>query len=248
VLIAILGDVHGNREALEAVLQAAKSAGAQRYFQVGDVVGYGPEPGYCLERLLGLSCRICLGNHDAAVLGKLSIDEFNPYARMAVEWTRAELEPKHLAQLEDLELQVQEKELDLTIVHGSLYRPETFDYVRSLPSATRSLESQQTRYCFVGHSHVPCLFTLRDGEAASYEPSFERDAFFRAEDGGKILVNVGSVGQPRDEDNRAAFVLFDSERDFLRLIRVPYEVEAVQKKILSSGLPAVLAERLRYGL
>lgn len=247
---AILGDVHSNKEALEAVLAHAQAAGVESYAQVGDVVGYGPDPAYCIDRLREIGCKICLGNHDAATVRRLPLDAFNPFAKMALEWTMFELKKQHRDFLNSLELQVELPEIDATIVHGSLFRPESFDYVRSLASAARSLEQQKSQLCFVGHSHQPCLFVMYADGRCDLLSIFKREGLYQIPDGSdeKLLVNVGSVGQPRDEDPRAAYVLYDSEERTLQLVRVSYDIRVVQERIRQKGLPHVLAERLAYGL
>lgn len=247
---AILGDVHSNKEALEAVLAHAEASEVDAYAQVGDVVGYGPEPAYCIDRLRALDCKICLGNHDAATVRRLPLEVFNPFAKMALEWTMFELKREHREFLNELPLQIHLEDIDATIVHGSLYRPETFDYVRSLPSAARSLEQQKTRLCFVGHSHQPRLFTMYPDGRVDILSVFNHEGVYQLDpdNGEKLLVNVGSVGQPRDEDPRAAYVLYDSEELSLQLVRVAYDIRIVQERIRQKGLPHVLAERLAYGL
>ena len=247
---AILGDVHSNKEALEAVLAYAEAAEVDAYAQVGDVVGYGPDPAYCIDRLRELDCKICLGNHDAASVRRLPLDVFNPFAKMALEWTMFELRKAHREFLAGLPLQVTLPEIDACIVHGSLFRPESFDYVRSLASAARSLELQETQLCFVGHSHQPCLFSMQSGGQCDMLSIFKREGMYCIPPGSeeRLLVNVGSVGQPRDEDPRAAFVIYDSEERSLQLVRVSYDIRIVQERIRQKGLPHVLAERLAYGL
>lgn len=247
MLIAILGDVHSNREALDVVLADALSGGVRCFLQVGDIVGYGPDPGYCIERLRELDSTICMGNHDAAVLGQLPLEFFNPFARHALEWTRAELDTREKGYLTDLPLLQELPEHGITVVHGSLYQPFNFDYVRSLASARLSLLKQTSDLCFVGHTHQPCLFTM-EGEELNYVSAFERDCRHRLVPGQKVLVNVGSVGQPRDENPLTAYVLFDSEKRMLHLIRLEYDIASVQAKIREKRLPEVLAERLAFGL
>ena len=249
MLIAILGDVHGNLEALEAVLGAADRANVDRMYQLGDVVGYGADPGPCIDLLRERDVPVCLGNHDAAVCRRIEPHDFNPFARLAVEWTRTELGSEQLDWLSQLPWTVESEELDAVWVHASLAEPEGFDYVRSLPAAARCLQEQRARWSFVGHTHIPLLFHTDPELDCVLEPCFESDGFvsFR-ELPEKVLVNCGSVGQPRDEDARAALVLWDSERSFLRLERVNYDISAAQQKILSRGLPPILAERLAFGL
>lgn len=246
--VAVLGDVHSNLEALTVVLEDCDQRGVQRILQVGDVVGYGPDPKPCIEILRERDALICLGNHDAAVLGRISLDLFNPFARYAVEWTREQLEEEDMAYLRALPLFQVLFEEDLTLVHGSLHEPSEFDYVRSLSSARLSMEAQQTRACFVGHTHQPCLFTLDGGLDFQYRPEFESEGRYRLEASEQALVNVGSVGQPRDEDPRTGYLLYDTENSDCHLIRLDYPIEIVQAKIREAHLPEVLADRLTYGL
>lgn len=246
--VAILGDVHSNRGALEAVLADARNNRVDRFLQVGDVVGYGPDPAFCIDRLTEIEASICLGNHDAAAVGMLPLDVFNPFAKMALEWTMFELERAHRELLKGLPLLLRLPEIDTTLVHGSLYQPEMFDYVRSLASAARSLEQQETQLCFVGHSHQPCLFVRDEAGEVDYRSVFKREGLYTYGEGEQVLVNVGSVGQPRDEDPRAAYVILDTEECTLRLLRVDYEILRVQERIRQKGLPHVLADRLTFGL
>ena len=246
--VAVLGDVHSNLDALSVVLEDCDERGIQKILQVGDVVGYGPDPKACIAVLRERGAQICLGNHDAAVLGRISLDLFNPFARYAVEWTRAQLESEDLAYLRALPLFQVLFDLDITLVHGSLHEPAEFDYVRSLSSARLSMEAQETKACFVGHTHQPCLFTMEGGTEFQYRPEFESQQNYELTSNQQALVNVGSVGQPRDEDPRTAYVIYDTEALTMNLIRLDYPIENVQDKIRAAHLPEVLADRLTYGL
>ncbi len=246
--VAVLGDVHSNLEALTVVLADCEDRGVGMILQVGDVVGYGPDPKLCIAALRERGAQVCLGNHDAAVLGRISLDLFNPFARYAVEWTRRQLSGEDLAWLRAIPLFQVLFEQDITIVHGSLHEPAEFDYVRSLSSARLSMESQETKACFVGHTHQPCLFTMEGGTEFQYRPEFESQASYQLDKGQQALVNVGSVGQPRDEDPRTGYLLYDTETLVFQLIRLEYPIGEVQTKIRSAGLPEVLADRLTYGL
>ncbi|MFQ5505580.1 MAG: metallophosphoesterase family protein, partial [Planctomycetota bacterium] len=233
---------------LDAVLAHAAEAGVERVLQMGDIVGYGPDPGYCIDKLREVEATICLGNHDAAVIGKLELEHFNPFAKQALLWTIQTISEEQKDFLASLPYLQSLGDLDMTLVHGSLFQPENFDYVRSLSSARLCIELQKTRLCFVGHTHQPCLFRLEQDRFFHYYPEFEQEGSYALREGERVLVNVGSVGQPRDEDPRAAYVLHDTEEDSLSLIRVSYDFPLVQQKIRGKGLPAVLAERLGFGL
>lgn len=246
--VAILGDVHSNLDALEVVLEDCDRREVDQILQVGDVVGYGPDPKACIDLLRKRDAKVCMGNHDAAVIGRISLDLFNPFARYAVEWTRAQLGVDEIAYLRSFPLFQVLFEEDITIVHGSLHEPAEFDYVRSLSSARLSMDSQETRICFVGHTHQPCLFTLEDRADFQYRPEFENHHVYEVQASQQALVNVGSVGQPRDEDPRTGYVLYDSESFHCELIRLDYDIESVQSRIRGAELPEVLADRLTYGL
>ncbi|MBK8980558.1 MAG: metallophosphoesterase family protein [Planctomycetes bacterium] len=247
MLIGILGDVHGNLEALDAVIASARRANVDHWVQVGDLVGYGADPGPCIDRIRELGATVCLGNHDAAVIGRISADYFNHFARAAIDWTRRQLRDEHLQFLASLQLTVEHEHYDL--VHGSLHMPEQFGYVLSPVEAAESLAKQTRRIAFVGHSHVPALYVQHDLAAPHrlevvYEGEFARDLG----DGVRALLNVGSVGQPRDEDPRAAFALYDPASRRVEVRRVAYDCAQAQAKIRTAGLPAVLADRLSLGV
>lgn len=245
--IGILGDIHSNLEALTAVIEKLREERVDHWVQVGDIVGYGADPIACIEAVRELGCTVCIGNHDAAVVGFLQTDYFNAYARAAIEWTRRQLADRHVEYLRNLPLLVEHQEY--TVVHGSLHMPDQFGYVLSPVEAVDSLRHQRTRVAFVGHSHVPAMYRQRKDR-----PEHELDVTYDAELEGTLegfdrtLLNVGSVGQPRDEDPRAAFGLYDSESGEVRIGRVAYDVETAQKKIRAAGLPPVLAQRLALGV
>ena len=244
--IGILGDIHGNAEALRAVVGALRRDGVDTWVQVGDIVGYGPEPSLCIDIVRELGCLTCLGNHDAAVLGLLDTSYFNNFARAAIHWTTPRLRPSDLEFLRNLALVV--KHPEFTVVHSSLHMPDQFGYVISQVEAVDSLEQQETRLCFVGHSHVPAVYLRRDAAPGEIvvRPQSEIEVSYRGFD--RVLMNVGSVGQPRDEDPRAAYGLVDTEREIAWVKRVHYDIAGVQRKIRAAGLPDVLANRLSLGV
>jgi diadenosine tetraphosphatase ApaH/serine/threonine PP2A family protein phosphatase len=244
--IGILGDIHANAEALRAVVAALRQEGVDQWVQVGDIVGYGPEPSLCIDIVRDLGCITCLGNHDAAVLDRLDTSYFNNFARTAIDWTKAQLRPADFDFLAGLELVVQKPEY--TVVHGTLHRPEQFGYVISPVEALDSLQLQQTLLCFVGHSHVPAIYLRNDSapEDIHVVPHSESEISITGFD--RVLMNVGSVGQPRDEDPRAAYGLVDTETQLASIRRVQYDIGGVQRKIRAAGLPEVLANRLALGV
>jgi predicted phosphodiesterase len=235
-----MSDIHANLDALKAVSEALQSESIDHTICLGDIVGYGPEPAQCLEMVRRGHCCLVAGNHDYAVTGKLDIETFNPLARESAEWTREQLSAEAMAYLDGLPLV---SELDgFTIVHGSLHAPELFDYVQTLHDAYLALTSMDQALCFYGHSHVPVAFLQR--ETIAYQMGQQE---LRLGGVSKAIINAGSVGQPRDSDPRASFVVFDSEANVVSFKRVPYDVEATMRKIKESGLPRPLGERLRIG-
>lgn len=219
---AILGDIHGNIQALEAVLDRIAALSIDEVLCTGDIVGLSMDgvlndPKACLDRIRKActSGRVVAGNHDFAACGKLDIAWFNRGARESVHWTRNQLSETDLAYLRSLEL-VQRIDGVLTLVHATLHLPELFDYVTTSYDAQLCLERLDTPVCFIGHSHVPVTFL--DGPTVTFtmEPEIVLDPLR------KTLVNVGSVGQPRDGDARAAFAIYDTSRHVVRIERVEH--------------------------
>ncbi len=237
---AILSDVHANLEALEAVLRALEKEHVDRLLCAGDLVGYGADPAACLAQLRNQGAACVCGNHDYAVAGKLEPDWFNDQARAAVEWTARCLPEPEKGYLEELPLVWTDS--NVTLVHGSVHEPEQFHYVMDLVNARASLDAQKTPVAFIGHTHVPRIFAQQDGKVSTL-----RVQQLRLDPKQKYLVNVGSVGQPRDGDPRAAYCLFDAEAQSLEIRRVPYEIARAQEKIVRNGLPRFLADRLSVG-
>ena len=236
----IFGDIHGNLEALTAVLEVMKDEGVEQFLCLGDIVGYGADPAKCVEIVQEINAIVVAGNHDFATLEKLNIDFFNSYAKEAVIWTRKNITKENHDFLMSLDLVTVVND-EVTIVHGSLNFPEMFDYIQTSYDAHLSLQVLKTDVCFLGHSHVPVTFFQK--QTVSYTMEQE----INIGEGEKALINVGSVGQPRDENPNACFCLYDSDKRQARIIRVPYDIELAGKKIIEAGLPEILAERLRYG-
>ncbi len=238
----VFGDVHGNLEALEAVVADARRHGAERYACVGDIVGYGASPSECIDRVQSLTTQIVAGNHDCATVGRTELEYFNHFAREAVVWTRSQLSPQDKTFLRDLPLTLEAD--GLTVVHATVHQPELFGYIESDPSARQSFAALRNDLAFVGHSHVPVVFFhLPDEDAVLYTKDLE----VPLDVGPRAIVNVGSVGQPRDNDPRAAYVLYDSTRRLVIIRRVEYNIEGAKRKIIKAGLPDVLGHRLLFG-
>jgi len=240
VRYAVISDIHGNFEALDAVLGDA-AACTDVVLCLGDIVGYGADPVACVERIAERAQAITAGNHDHAVAGRLDLDWFNTSARAALEWTRGHLDADHRAYLGALPLVAEVG--DAILVHASPDHPEEWDYLVSAEDGFAAFAAFSTRLCLVGHSHLPAAWSV-----GSSGPEFRAGTFeveFAA--GRRYIVNVGSVGQPRDRDPRAAYGLWDVERGTLTIRRVAYDVERARRKILAAGLPRVLADRLAWG-
>ena len=237
--LAILSDIHGNYDALRAVLGSLSLQGIQTYVCLGDIVGYGPEPAACLHTLIRYNAIIVAGNHDCAVTDKLPVTSFNALAKEAIHWTREQLGPDDLEFLAALPLVERVDGADF--VHGALYTPELFDYVQTSYDAALSMSCMKNPVCFVGHSHVPITFLQQDYIRYTTQNEIPLSA------GERILVNVGSVGQPRDKDPRACFAVYDTTEKVISIQRVRYDVDAVVAKLRAAGLPPALGERLRVG-
>ncbi|MCU0862725.1 MAG: metallophosphatase family protein [Planctomycetes bacterium] len=244
--IGILGDIHANAEALRAVVDALQRERVDTWVQVGDIVGYGPEPSVCIDIVRELGCIVCLGNHDQAVIGELDTAYFNNFARAAIHWTAPRLRPQDLEFLRSLKHVVRQP--PFTVVHGTLHLPEQFGYVISAVEALDSLDHQDTRLCFVGHSHVPAIYLRRDAAPNEIHMVTHSEAEISYRGFDRVLINVGSVGQPRDEDPRAAYGLVDTDLEIACVKRVHYDIAGVQRKIRAAGLPEVLADRLALGV
>jgi predicted phosphodiesterase len=240
----ILGDIHSNLSALRAVLECLDEDGVDTLVSVGDVVGYGAAPSECIALLRERGAVVVKGNHDAACVNELDERTFNPYARAAVAWTRAELADDEKRWLKGLPLVATLEHCQ--VAHGTLHRPELFDYILSLSDADPSLDEMTRPVCFVGHSHIP-LTVMRFSDDPG-RTAYTLDTEVDLSETIKALINVGSVGQPRDENPLTAYVLFDTERQHSSLLRIPYDVEAEVARIAEAGLPRVLGERLRIGV
>lgn len=235
----ILGDIHGNYDALEAIIADLEKEKVDNLLCVGDIVGYGAEPSKCIETVRRLNCTSVAGNHDYAVAEKHGLEFFNDDARKGVMWTREHLSDEDIEYLANLPITLEEDEY--TLVHGTLHNPELFGYVLNYDDAELCFKVMDCYLCFMGHSHIPITFSR--GEAINY--STDRRIFLR--DADKFLVNVGSVGQPRDRNSKAAYAIYDTEEKIVRIRRVDYDLDRAAEKIRRSGLPIMNADRLKLG-
>jgi len=241
VKYAILSDIHGNLEALETVLAHADANGCEKYVCGGDVVGYNANPSECMAIVQEMGMPCVKGNHDEYVADEdLDLSTFNSVAAEAVLWTRDQLSA---AQLEWLgQLRYLRLVDSFSVVHATMDGPHSWGYVMTKMDAAASFTYQTTPLCFHGHTHVPIAFTehLNISAGSSYDT-------IKIEQNMRYLINVGSVGQPRDGDPRAAYVIYDSSEAKINLYRLDYDLEKTQKKIRVAGLPERLAERLSLG-
>ena len=239
----ILGDIHANLNALRSVLAALDAEGVDEIVSVGDVVGYGAAPRECLHLLLERRVHIVMGNHDAAAVGLLAVDNFNPAAAFAARWTTTQLSPEERGYIARLPLRLEFEHI--LVAHATWDAPERFDYIMKSHDAEPSLAMQTRRVCFIGHTHRPLLVGRLNHEPG--RTFWTHDAHVDLSEWHRVLVNVGSVGQPRDDDPRAAVAVYDTETQHYDLLRVPYDIEREQQRILRAGLPPILAERLALG-
>lgn len=243
--VLVLSDIHGNLVALNAVLKAAKEIGYDTVFCLGDLVGYGPKPDECVTRIRELPNVSCvMGNHDAAVSGYISIDSFNQDAQQSVHWGIDHVSAGNLQYLNHLpDLLVQD---GCTIVHGSPRNP-IWEYILDSYTARMNYEFFETQFCFIGHSHQPIVFRYRqmDGILPNWYIPINGEIFEFSNE--RVIMNPGSVGQPRDRDPRASFGMFDMENLTWTVHRVSYNIEKVQSQIQNAELPERNALRLTEG-
>jgi len=259
VRVLIVSDIHGNLSALETVLTDAarvEFTGAKGYESIwclGDIVGYGPDPNACVERLSAFGDQLlCVaGNHDWAVLDRLPLEDFNSEARKAALWTRKQLTDENRKYLEQLPSDPIVCG-DYTVTHASPRHP-VWEYVASPFVARDNFVHFNTRFCWVGHTHVPMIY-LSDGDSRKasglpacrgLSPAVDELVFLG--DQNRLVLNPGSVGQPRDSDSRASYVLLDTEASIIRYRRVVYPYELTQARMREEQLPDRLIARLAYG-
>ncbi|MEI6654011.1 MAG: metallophosphoesterase family protein [Verrucomicrobiota bacterium] len=237
--IAIFGDIHANLEALEAVLADASKQDVTDYVCMGDLVGYNADPVACVEKIRLLDCPTIKGNHDEDAAGAHSLENMNPVAATALQWTRGQLDEEQRLWLRRLRMVRQVS--DFTVVHSTLDQPAHWNYVTNRFDAMANFSYQFTQVCFHGHTHVPRVYTKSDkvheipADSILIEPN------------AKYFINVGSVGQPRDGDWRSCYAIYNTEAHEVVFRRVEYDIEKTQTKILAADLPPMLAERLAEG-
>ncbi len=245
--VLVISDIHGNLEALETVLEFARQEGGfDEIWCLGDVVGYGPNPNECIARLREFPHVCLLGNHDAAALGRVNVEDFNPEAQQAIRWTQRALTATSRTYLESLPVRLCIG--DYTLVHGSPRDP-VWEYILHPSVAHAQFAHFDTPVCLVGHTHVPAIYHhfLSDGRPVTTWHYPEPGEVYTFQDPDRWIANPGSVGQPRDQDPRAACVLLEVESRRWAYYRIPYNIERTQYLMQQAGLPYRLIARLAYG-
>lgn len=239
----ILSDIHSNLEALTAVVQDAVDRGAfDAIWCLGDVVGYGPDPGACIELIRGYELLAVAGNHDTVAVGKAGADEFNYAAKAAIEWTSTQLSPADTEFLSGLPRVVTFG--PFTMVHGSL-RDNLNEYLLEQEAAIATFGMLETKFCLVGHSHLAFICRENGGSPQFYQ--FVEDEVYPLEEE-RLVINPGCVGQPRDRDPRPSYAIYDSNGETIERHRVTYSIEDTQEKMKGANLPQYLVDRLSHGI
>jgi len=235
-----ISDIHGNLEALTAVLDDLRDRKIDEIICLGDIVGYGPDPNACVALVQKNTRYALLGNHDSAAIGKTTLQYFNLYARQAIEWTREILDANAYSYLSSLPLKIIID--NMALVHSTPKHPEEWNYLFDTRDAIENFNYFQTRLCFIGHSHRPVAFFH---ENERYWIVYDQTLLIKSDM--RCIINVGSVGQPRDGDARACYAIYDEDEGEFRYIRVPYDVEKTQEKMRKANLPDYLIQRLFVG-
>ncbi len=230
---AMISDIHSNLEALQKAFEIIDNEKIDEVICLGDIVGYGANPNECVDLVRSRCSTIILGNHDAAVLNPLQSNDFNPIASKALQWTSEHFTDASRALL--FSLPMVERKGDILFVHSSPSSPELWDYIFDTEDAASAIQNFDQRICFIGHTHIPGIFS-RNGRVKSIT---------REE---RFLINVGSIGQPRDRNPMLAFGIFDSSTWEYRLVRSEYDIQQAAEKIYKAGLPQELGVRLMFGM
>jgi diadenosine tetraphosphatase ApaH/serine/threonine PP2A family protein phosphatase len=238
---AIISDIHSNLAALQEVLNVIGNEHIDRVICLGDIVGYGPDPNACMELVQHHCAVIITGNHDFACIESSELFYFNHFAKQAIEWTVTEIADEHLIFISRLPLEA--KIETIRFVHANPYEPRSWDYILSLDDAIYNFSKFEEQICFIGHSHQPIIYI--ENKSGRYAMKHSRQ--FQLEPESRYIINVGSVGQPRDGNCDAAFGIFDTATGLFELRRVGYNIQATYDKMIAAGLPGFLGERLFQG-
>ena len=241
-LFAVFADVHANLEALKAVLADMDALSIHQRVCLGDIVGYAANPAQCLELVRGLECPVVQGNHDEAATGDCDLGEMRDVAQSGIEFARQKLSTEQRAYLAGLPLTLSNGSSEF--VHASLNNPSEWRYIMREPEARDHFASQTQRLCFCGHTHVPMVWHLSN---TGNIKTWRGHGRIHLPAGGKTLVNVGSVGQPRDLDSSACYAICDAQAGWVEFRRVDYDIAKARRKILRAKLPRYVAQRLSLG-
>ncbi len=236
----IFSDVHSNLEAFESSIESFKTINPDKYLCIGDIVGYGADPSLCISLVQSLKPYVVAGNHDWGVTGRHDIQNFSHVAKVAALWSRGLLKTAELEYLNNLELMFSDD--DFVMVHGSLDTPNSFNYLFTENEMNGTFRLMDKHLCFVGHTHIPGIYEY-DGIRISRIRTDKFSLNMKC----KYIINVGSIGQPRDNNPDASYVVYDSTKSLIEFIRVPYNIKKAQDKIIKNGLPEFLAQRLEIG-
>jgi predicted phosphodiesterase len=241
--IALISDIHANIEALEAVLADIETQKVEEVLCLGDIVGYGANPNECIDLVRKTCSLVLLGNHDAAAVGLLSTQHFNIHAKIAIEWTSDNLKKTGHDYLATLPLK--ENKFSHTFVHATPYEPNMWYYITSLEEAAFNFQFFETSFCFVGHTHIPIIIVLEQEKEVYVHPgeSLEYGALANV----RFLINVGSVGQPRDRNSKSCYGIIDTESKTFAYRRIAYDVQKAQAKMRKIKMPEFLISRLEEG-
>ena len=241
VIYGIYSDIHSNLEALQSVLKSMDKYNIQEKICLGDAVGYGPYPNECIELIQESSSAVLLGNHDSVALNRESAEQFNFFARNAIEWTKRTLSSKSSDIMQKWSYLLDKS--PLTFVHASPRSPADWTYIATLDDAVDAFRYFSKKICFIGHTHLPVIVVM-EGEQSFY---VSEHYFHQVQDNQRVLVNVGSVGQPRDGTPDASWCLCDSDTLEIKIIRVPYDFKKTQEAMKEKGLDEFLINRLAIG-
>jgi predicted phosphodiesterase len=241
--IGIISDIHSNSEAINSVLKNIKEV--DEIICLGDIVGYGADPNYCIEKIKDLNCKCIAGNHDFAVVEKVNINYFNYAARAAILWTSPQLKKENFNFLLNLKKRIELKDSVLA-VHGSPQNP-LLEYILDKDTASFIFSKFNFKIYFVGHSHLAGCFSFNENNNQVDYMNFSNGGCLEINKNKRYIINCGSVGQPRDGNPKASYGIYDQKNEIVNIYRVSYPINLTQDKIFNAGLPRNLAYRLRYG-
>lgn len=239
---AIISDVHSNLEAFESVISEIRRESPAQILFLGDIVGYGPDPNECIEKIKEAADIVLIGNHDHAAIGLTDVSYFNTYARAAIEWTMSQLNDRERSYLSELPMTGEFTSDDIFLVHATPRRPQDWNYIFTMEDIIENFECFTRKICLLGHSHIPVVIAMdNSGRLGVLKDEVT------IEEGHRYIINVGSVGQPRDGNPDAAYVIYDTQSSIVRIKRVSYDYHITQEKMKKAGLPDYLINRLATG-